>query len=551
MDFNNKYDKSMIAFLKDCRKDTGNRDVWSFYGKRKTRDDFYDEIDRVATFLVDHDLAKGKSIAICLPNIPDAIVATYAVNKVGAIANIIHPLIPSEGLRQRVENIGSSALFIFDLFYEKHRAVIDALGIPTIVCSVRDYVSPVLSVALGIATHGKTKGIRYEGRIMRYKDIVKTAPRAIADEVRGEDIAVYLHSGGTTGSPKTVMLSNRALNACADKTRNLIGGTVGPEDSMLMVLPLFHGFGLGVCMHTVLSASGRVVLMAQFNAKQAIRLLKKEHITFIAGVPTMYDKMMNEPSFVGDHLKYLKHCYCGGDKLPEATKVRFDTLLSEAGNPISLSEGYGLTEVVTVCAVNTVEHSRFPSVGMGLEGVHFKIVSITDGATLPIGEVGEICVNADSMMSGYFGDEETTRKTMREDENGDWWIHTGDIGYLDEDGFLYFKDRLKRMVKIAGVNVFPKEIEEIVEKMPEVRFASAIASFLDGKRIIKLYVVMADGYEFNEDTKDAIRERIASELMKYSVPKVIEVRDSLPLTEIGKVDYKKLQEIENNNMIGE
>ena len=543
---NKMYDKSMLAFVKDCRANTGNRDVWSFYGKRKTRDDFYLEIDRVAAFLASHKWGKDDSIAVCLPNIPDAIVTTYAINKIGAVANIIHPLVPSEGLRHIVENIGSSALFIFDLFFEKHRQVIEELNIPTIVCSVQDYVSKPLAAMLKLATRNKTKGIEYGKKIYRYSDIVRTEPINIEDRGTGEDIAVYLHSGGTTGSPKTVMLSNRALNALADKTKNLVNSGFDENDSMLMVLPLFHGFGLGVCMHTVLSASGRVVLMPSFNAKKAIKLLKSEKITYIAGVPTMYDKMMDEPSFVGKHLKTLKHCYCGGDKLPEATKTRFDELLKKSGNPISLNEGYGLTEVVTVCAVNTEEESRFPSVGKGLDGVRFKIID-SDGNTLPIGEIGEICVNTEATMSGYFGDEATTMKTMKKDANGDIWIHTGDIGYLDEDGFLYFKDRLKRMVKIAGVNVFPKEIEELVEKMPEIRFATAISSKLNGKQIIKLFVVMQSGYTFTSEVEDNIRKKIASELMKYSVPKIIECRKELPLTAVGKVDYKQLQEIEDKN----
>lgn len=540
------YDMSMLAYLKECRKDTGNRDIWSFLGKRMKRDGLYLEIDTLSRFLKSLGIKSGDSVAVCLPNIPSAIVAVYAINQIGAIGNIIHPLVPPEGLKNILKEVGSKVLFMFDLFYEKHKRIINELGVTTVVCSIRDYIGSLKGFAVGAATYNKTKNIEYSSSLIGYKTAMKIGgDEEILDIGRGEDIAVYLHSGGTTGSPKTVMLSNRALNALADKTKAILGGEVGEEDSMLMAIPLFHGFGLGVCMHTTLSASGRMVMMPQFNAKSACKLLKKEKVTIIAGVPTMYEKMMNEKTFVGKHLNYLKHCYCGGDKLPYTTKAKFDEILKNAGNPIGLSEGYGLTEVVTVCAVNTDKDARIGSVGKGLEGVKFKIVS-DDGEELKCDQVGEILISTKAVMSGYFNDPVTTEETMIKDENGDVWIRTGDIGYIDSDGYLYFKDRKKRLVKISGVNVFPKEIEELVEAMPEIRFAAALETEINEKPAIKLLVVMNKGYNFSQLIEESIRRRISQNLMKYSVPRIIEARESLPLTEIGKVDYKKLAIEEDN-----
>jgi len=540
MNKNIGYDTSMLAYLKECREDTGNRDVWSFLGKRMRRDGLYGDIDTLSRFLKSTGVKKGESVAICLPNIPNAIVAVYAANQIGAISNVVHPLVPPEGLKSILKEVGSKVLFIFDLFYEKHKRIIEELGVIAVVCSVKDYAGSIKSALLGVATRSKTKNIKYSPSLIEYKSAMKIGKDAedIIDGGRGEDIAVYLHSGGTTGSPKTVMLSNRALNALADTTKAILGGEVTEEDSMLMAIPLFHGFGLGVCMHTTLAASGRMVMMPAFNAKSACKLLKKEKISFISGVPTMYEKMMAEKLFDGEHLKYLKQCYCGGDKLPETTKAKFDAILEKAGNPITLSEGYGLTEVVSVCAVNT-DSSRARSVGKGLSGVKFKIVS-ESGEETDNGEVGEILISTQARMSGYLNDPEATAEAMVMDESGEVWIRTGDLGYMDSDGYLYFKDRKKRLVKISGVNVFPKEIEELVEAMPEVRFAAALEVKINQKSAIKLLVVMNKGYNFSPLIEESILRRISQNLMKYSTPRIIEARESLPLTEIGKVDYKKL-----------
>ena len=542
-----EYDKSMLTFLRERRSNTGNRDVWSYYGSHMLRDDFYVEVDRLASFLLERGYGKGSNIAICLPNIPNAVVAVYAVNKIGAVANIVHPLIPCEGMRHIIKRVGSEVLFVFDLFYEEHRSTIEELGIPTIVCSAGDYVNGARRMLLSLATVTKTSGIKYCSNVMRYRDVMRTEIRDVVDEGRGEDIAVYLHSGGTMGESKTVMLSNRALNALADNTSDLIGGVAEEDDGMLMVLPLFHGFGLGVCMHTTMCASCRMVMIPVFKPKSTIKTIKREHVTMLAGVPTMYDKLMREPTFVGDYLKDIKHCYCGGDKLPIDTKRRFDAIMHMVGSDVSISEGYGLTEVVAVCSVNTEEDARFPSVGKGLKGVEFAIVD-RGGSRLEPGEIGEICVHSDTMMTGYYDDEESTSLAMTSDKTGKIWIHTGDIGYLDEDGYLYFKDRLKRMVKISGMNVFPKEIEEIAERVDGIEHAVALSSTLEGKPIIKLLVVLKRGCTFDDSMKNTIRTAISSELMKYSVPRVIEARESLPLTIVGKVDYRQLQDIENNNI---
>lgn len=528
---------TMYTLVKSTLEKVVDRHTISYYKKIYNNDFFLDRVDRLAYWLHSQGIQKGDVVAICLPNIPDAIFSVYAVNKCGAIANLIHPLMPPLGLKKLLDFTDTKLLIYLDSFYVKGMDILK--DIKTIICNVSDYMSMPISL---FAWH-KTKKDNRKSLNATNTISIKECYRKKGEiniKINEEDIAAYLHSGGTTGSPKTIMLSNRSLNACAKQTGAIVGDIYGNSDAMLMALPLFHGFGLGVAMHTTICKGAKVVLMPRFSGKGAAKLIKKEGITFIAGVPQMYNKIMDAKEFSGNHLKKLKNIYCGGDKLPKSIKDRWDKIMQKWGNEIEILEGYGLTEMVTVSHVNIPNVNKPSSVGKPLKGIMQKIID-NKGNILKPNQSGEICLSGKTMMSGYLKDPKSTKISMRKDENGINWIHTGDCGYIDEDGFLFFRERIKRMIKVSGINVFPQEIEYTVSSLPEIKYACALEIEWNKKPAIKLYVVLNNKFILDKELENKILNHISERLMKYSMPKVIEQRDKLPLTMVGKVDFMALK----------
>lgn len=533
---------SMYEYIR--QRDSGeNREVINFESHAVFSNDFYAEVDKLASYMSLQGVRVGDSIAICLPNIPSAVIAFYAANKIGAVANVIHPLVPPLGIEEILVRIPSRIVFIFDIFYTKYQEIFDKLHVKVVVCSAGDHLPIFKATALKIATFNKIRGIIYSDRVKSYNSVMRNDYPQIGDyhvADIGEKIAAYLHSGGTTGEPKTVMLSNRALNACAYNIGTLIGFKTEAGVSMLMVLPLFHVFGMGVCMHATLSAGARIVMIPSFKPEKTAKVIAKQGVNYISGVPSMYEKLLKTKRFEGNHLRYLKECYCGGDKLSQSLKNRFDDTVKRYGSTATLCEGYGLSEA-TICAVNVKEDSVVGSVGKAL-GRTGGMIADENGHALKSGELGEICLSGDTLMSGYYGDKVTTSEVMFTDGDGTLWVRTGDLGKMDEDGHIYFVERKKRMMKVSGINVFPSEIEEVVCKyLPQIQRCCAVESVVDNKTAVKLYVVLKEG-KLDGTEEDKIRSCIAERLMKYSVPKIIVEKQSLPITSIGKVDYKQLED---------
>ncbi len=518
-----------------------NRNLIFYYGKDIRKNTFLERINSFSNYLAEKGIQKGDVIAVCLPNIPSAIFAVYAINKVGAIANLIHPLMPPLGLKKIIDNTNSKMLIYLDSFYLKGMDIL--ADIPTILCNVSDNMGMPIKLFAKFKTRNAKKITLQSDNTISMKECLLSNYSYIPPNVLNEDIAVYLHSGGTTGSPKTIMLSNRSLNACAKNTGKVVEELRPNNDSMLMVLPLFHGFGLGVAMHTTLCKQGKVILLPRFNGKTVVKLIKKQPLTYIAGVPTMYQKIMETKGFKGKHLLKIKRAFCGGEKLPLAVKEKWDAIMQEVGSRCTILEGYGLTEMLTVTHLNPADNSKYPSVGLPLAGIKQKIID-SDGIELPNGEAGEICLSGGTIMSGYLNDQELTVQVKVKDKEGISWIKTGDCGYIDDEGYLYFKERIKRMLKVSGINVFPQEIENTVCEMKEIKQACALEIDYYSKVAVKLFIVLEDGIQFTDELKLKIDEYIAKRLMKYSRPRIIESRKEMPLTLVGKVNYIKLKEIE-------
>lgn len=534
-------------YLKVCAKKTGDFNAVVAFGSKIKLSKIISDIDALAAFFNSIGIAKGDAVTIFLPNVVHAFTTFYSLNKIGVIANIVHPLTSPEGLKESIDLTKSKAIFILDILAGKYADVLNEAGIPCILCSNSDYIIAPAVPAFKVFEKIKGKGLEnYKNSIKYSKAVSIGSKKSSVDCHDGSQIAVYLHGGGTTGKSKTIMLTSNNLNALAEKLNTLdIPHKAGDEYS-LMVLPIFHAFGLGIAMHFPLTHGFTSIPMPQFNAETANKHLRKHKVTFLLGVPNMFKKMIEEKHFDGPHLKNLRLVFCGGDVLPERLVKEFNRIVAKNGGKGKLFRGYGLTEVSSVCTVNTYENNRENSIGKPLGDI---IVQIWDEMKneLPAGETGEIVVRGDTAMLGYFnGDNTVLNEGVYVDKNGNRWVPTGDLGYKDSDGFVYFTGRKKRMIIISGYNVYPVDIENVVLQLPFVSEACAVQGYIKNKPCVKLCVTLKNAMN-KDDAEDKIQTYCKKNLAKFSCPRKIEIMDSFPRTKMSKIDFMKLSDIYDPN----
>jgi long-chain acyl-CoA synthetase len=505
---------------------------------------FLDRIDNLAYYLHKRSVKVGDNVAICLPNIPHAMIAFYAVNKCGAVGNVIHPMISEYGLLNIIKKTKPKIIFLADIFYEKYKTVLSDIDITVVVCKMSGYASALIKLGIRYkAWKEKTPSVPYGEKVVRFSAATKKSG-PVKVTTGGKDIAAYLHSGGTTGEAKTIVLTNYAVNAVAINAFTTFDTQID-QDVAFMVLPLFHGYGLAINMHAFLSYGCKLILVPKFAVNSAVNIIRKYKVSIMTGVPTMYEKLLNSPKFKKLSCKNFHLLICGGDNLNPSLRDDFDRHIASKGSKVKLIEGYGLTEVVAVAAVNTDKNYRVGSVGRPLNGVQIKIVD-ENLKELPWGEYGEILISSQSLMEYYFDDPITTAQAIITDENGKRWLKTGDCGYVDIDGYVFFKDRIKRLIIVAGVNVFPSEIEAVVSLMPEINMCCAVeGKTKEGKIMIKLFVVLNQGYKYSLTMENKIIKTCKDNLIQYAIPGKVIVKKSLPTTQVGKVNYRQVMQMDD------
>ncbi len=521
-----KYLVSAYSFVKQGLAQCKNRHALSFYGKRQTFQKVFQKIDGLAYHL-SKEVEAGDVVTVCLPNAPSALIAFYALNKIGVVVNLCHPFLPPEQLRDSVKRTNSKLLITFDQYLKKYPEF--STEIAMIVSDSGKMMGTMTKIGYRLTKRVNLKGHRRLEKLMKKSGEVK------AYFPKESDAAVYLSSGGTTGNPKTIKLSNYALNYLCGQGQFFLREPVQNYTAMYSVLPIFHGFGLCLNLHMCMTLKFKNVMCMKFSAKKMIKDIQKEGVNIITGVPTMYHKLLAHPSFATADLSSVKDAFAGGDKVDESLIADFNAALSRGGSKGSLYAGYGLTETVTVCAVNTARHHATGSIGYPVPGTEFCVM---DGETkLGVNQYGEICVSTPQMMLGYLCGEEDNTFEM----DGKTWLKTGDEGCLDENGFLYFKQRIKNIFKVSGVPVYPSEIEDALGKVNGIKRLCAVpmADEIKGN-VVKLYVQTEDGAD-----KAAVQQEIMAvakqKLIAYAVPKRVVFLKELPVNLIGKVDRLKLQ----------
>jgi long-chain acyl-CoA synthetase len=359
--------------------------------------------------------------------------------------------------------------------------------------------------------------------------------------------SVILYSGGTSGTPKGICLSDLNFNACAMQAKEAIGVEFGYGLTMLSCMPCFHGFGLGINLHTVLIHGACCILMPSFTSKSYANMLAKKKPNFIAGVPTIFEALLHMPQLDGVNLGFLQGMFCGGDSLSVELKKKVDTFLKEHGSSIQIREGYGLTECVTASCLTPKDVYKEGSIGLPFPDTFYCIVKPGTDEEVPRGEEGEIILTGPTLMLGYLNNEKETAETLRTLPDGRTWLYTGDLGYMDEEGYIYYRQRIKRMIITNGYNVYPGQIENVIDSCPEVSY-SCVIGVKDPRRMqkVKAYIVLKDGVVGDDACKERIMTTLQHNVAKYALPREIEFRRELPKTLVGKVAYRMLEKEANH-----
>ncbi len=554
---------SMFEAVENMAKKYPQNIAFTFMGRSVLYPDMIRETERCAKALKALGIQEGDKVTIAMPNCPQAIYLFYGVNRIGAIANMIHPLSAEKEIEFYLNVSESKTAITLNQFYQKFANILPNTGVEhLVIANIADALSPVMKVgfALKNVIDPISKALKKHTRPQFLPRIPKNAPKVVlwkdflagAETLRGEyavkrtgeDPAVILYSGGTTGTTKGIVLTNLNFNALGQQVI-AANPIFTPGDKMLAAMPLFHGFGLGVCVHTMLSQGGRCILIPQFTAKTYAKDLIKHRCNFIAGVPTLYEALLRLDTMEGADLSCLKGVFSGGDSLSIELKKKFDKFLAEHGATIQVREGYGTTETVTACCLTPLTKAKEGSIGIPFSDVYIKIVEPGTDRELPYGQEGEILLAGPTVMKEYMKHPEETAQTLRRHADGLTWVYTGDLGVMDEEGFIFFKGRAKRMIISSGYNVYPAQIENILDAHEKVQM-SCVIGVPDSYKMqkVKAFVKLAAGVPANEETKQELLDYCRKHIARYAMPYDIEFKEDMPKTLVGKVAYRVLEEEE-------
>ncbi|MCR5761694.1 MAG: AMP-binding protein, partial [Sphaerochaetaceae bacterium] len=524
----------------------------SFQDKKWDFTQLADNIIKTAKALSALGIKKGDKVTVCMPNTPQGVYCLYAINYIGAVASMIHPLSAVHEIAFYLKEAESKTIITLDQFYgkiEKVRKITDIDNI--IIARISDVLNPIKCLAYRFLKERKFPKVVEDGKVIKWNNFIKKGKSVSSDpyvEKKGKDIAVILFSGGTTGTSKGIQLSNLNFNALAYQT-----GTMSHEviegAKMLAAMPIFHGFGLGVCIHTMMFFGGESILVPQVSVKGYAHLLKTSQPNFIAGVPTLFEGITRNKEMEGVDLSCLRGVFSGGDTLPIELKKKIDKFLAEHNAKVRVREGYGTTECVTASCLTPYNKEKEGSIGIPFPDTYYKIFKPGTQEELPYGEEGEICLRGKTVMVGYINHEEENAQTLQKHPDGHIWLHTGDVGYMDEEGFIFFRQRIKRMIVTSGYNVYPSQLENVINELDIVR-ASCCIGVPDPYKMhkVKAFVVLADGVKPSEEAKQEVLRHCREHIAKYAMPYDVEFRDDLPKTLVGKIAYTVLEKEEEEKM---
>jgi long-chain acyl-CoA synthetase len=484
---------------------------------------------------------KGDRVAIMLPNSPELVIAFFAVFACGGVVVMCNPLYTVRELRVRVEESGAKVLVTLDLFWPKSRELKEEGLLKDVVLTTlgrhiygfKKIIYPLLRRFKGKVNFPHGKDAYFFDPLL--EDFSSASPTLSGRDTERNDLAAIQYTAGTTGIPQGAMLTHANLLSNSKQVAGWFPELEPGKEVMLAVLPFFHIFGLTVCLNMSVMTGGAIVLVPKFSGKEVIKLLnviRKHKPTLFPAVPTIYAAINNFVAIDDFDLSSIKFCISGAAPLPGPIQKKFQRLTGAV-----LVEGYGLSEASPVTHCNPLDKKRnkIGSIGLPLSETEAKIIDRETGKEVPVGQVGELIVRGPQVMQGYWKHEDDSARVLKEG-----WLYTGDLARTDEEGYFYIVDRLKDLIIVSGFNVYPREVEEILYNHPKVADAAVLGvpdEYSSEK--VKAYVVLQPGaYAAVDEIRDYCREH----LTPYKVPKIVEFKDELPKSLIGKVLKKDLKE---------
>ena len=504
------------------------------------------KINKVAKALKALGVNKGDKVTICMPNTPEEVTMFYAINEIGAVANMIHPLSSEKDIEYYLNKSNSKIMLCIDIAYKKVNNIIDNTSLEKVIVTSATKSMERITAFLYWLLKGRKINIKENEKIILWDHFIAKANLYNEDpyeQVASNDPAVILYSGGTTGKPKGVVISNYSFNAQALQSKYTEPEALEPENAFLTFLPNFHAFGIGICTHTPLYNGMRAILIPQFNAKKFKKYLRKYKFNVLCGVPTLYDAV-SKMKFRKNELSTLKLVVCGGDAMSIDLKKRVNAFLKEYGCKTELKIGYGLTEssgVVSLSPDGILDESDV--IGYPFPNTEFKIIDINTKKETPLEEDGELIISGPNIMLEYLDEPEETKNTLFQ-MDGKTWLHTGDIACVDKRGLFHYKSRLKRMIITSGYNVYPSHVEEILTNHEAILKCAVIGIKNESKgETVKAFIVLREGYN-NLLTKSSIQKYMKENLAKFEIPREIRYIEELPTTLVGKIAYKELEKMD-------
>ena len=536
------------ALCKSCSEHPKSKAIY-YYGKTITYEDFLCRVDRLADSFYGIGIREGEIVSFLMPTTPESICSMYALSKIGATANFIDPRMDAERIFNAVSGVKSKLFVTIDFAFEKVAAIRKKLGVDKIVVSSPSSTLPAL-LKLMWKLKQKSPGISYSGDVLSWKDLLSYGEGISAEKTvyKENSVAAITYTGGTTGTPKGVLLSNDGLNTMAQSfVRSGVDAKVG--ERFLEIMPIFASYGVGCGVHMPLSMGFELVVIPKFVPSELGKLVRKYKPSHMMAVPSFYEQLMRSRELQHENLVYLKTTGCGGETMNDGLESRFNAFLKEHGAKYSLSQGYGMSEMsgaATCCFSNVYKDS---SAGIPLLATTVGIFDTESGAELDYGQQGEICMTGRNMMLGYYSNEEETAHVMRVHADGKTWIHSGDTGYMDEDGFIFIKGRIKQIIiKFDGHKVFPITLETIINHHEAVA-ECVVVGIHDPEHVqgeVPLGIVKLKDDSGTEQEKAVLRREILAmcdELCEErGKPADIVFVSELPYTGLNKHDYLKLSE---------
>ena len=539
---------SMVSLLKETAEKYPDYYALEFNNKKITFSQMIAQIETVAQALLASGVKKGDFVSVVAPNTPQALISVYAINRMGAVANMIHPLLSANEIKKFVEHVDSKAVITFDMLYPKLAEIKWETSVkPVVVLARIADALPFYIKPLYMATNKVKLSINPDHDVIYWNDFLKKGKQRKealpADDGKGDDIAAILYSGGTTGIPKGVMIHNRAFNCMAIQAEEIKrdNSDVIAGKKALAVMPVFHGFGLAMCMHVMLYFGMQVFLMPKFDFKACTKLIFKKKINHVYAVPALFEAMSRTEEIEKNDLSFLEMVAFSGDKCSDKLHNRMNNYLKKGGSSEQMTEAYGLTECLSAACISPFFAHKKGSTGLPLPGNEIKICEVGTHNEVPRGQDGEICITGPTLMKGYYKNEAETNIALQIHDDGKKWLHTGDIGYMDEDGYLYYRQRHCKMIISAGYNIYPVQIEEVINDCRGVQLSCVIG--VEDRTLGQRIVAVVQPVNINGDLEKLraqIVEKCRDNVASFAMPHEIIFREELPKTAMNKINFKAL-----------